>query len=1418
MFYRAIKTCTFVAAIVLAQQAQALDQYVMHLEEPDRQLLKLMEERCFEPEYLMSFPDGFTSREHSHACNVAAFFKPTEYQRSSRNLSMASFQDGSFNNNEARILAEYRSINNESEIMKRILNRDALLLYLTPKESMTKFDRESLNRVAGPNFFEMLVEPHILDHKYSVDGLADLTRRIVDSAYLMSDHYLQEAINNLSIAISVFQLRPDFENRYYTKHGFGLSIDHDFAKDLLVLSKLTDSTLFDQASFFNAPTGVLKIRFSSSRDILGSSRASQVNLKDSFGNSADLSIIYHLESLRRWLSGMMGFEPPLEDLSSLKLFADNGFDDLLTEYLVYFPIVSSSELLQSDLEQLIQTLATTIQNGSFARLENSEKRLMQAFITSSIYSPLSHQLWSEVYATRNLVWPFRKEMFDDVTIEWWEDHTSALVVFIAKQESYNGDFYWSEGETNKLARQISSQSESLCHGFSQNDCELLFNHVDQFRLLGGGKDPVESMKRLLKLGGLNTSEMTDSLSYEQLNRIKMCHIPEDIEGLYLRALAHGNLNSLFRTKCTKQDHLDWLEFTEPEFYPWITRSVIRRNGIEVISNSWLNATGLGLLSSHLLKYASDPRLIDTPSDYHAIGGFSTNNRFHEPYEKALGSRPMPSFDENDNHTNTDNLEGLSGFFHEIGLVERALLALIQHKPDLEESEVNFPYEKEEYQFSLRAAARQTGLPSAAATNLAYNLNIKELKTLSDQQLLEFFTMFAGNEELGRRLLVDQLTIPPTPENLDEEKVIAAIKKAENEEDYKEIWRYLLGLEEPDFQYICVKLLTEAKAKEDFLTIMSNPQFTDAMDKIRDAFGWVAARTTYCGRQIFNDAARELLGDDSSLDKGSDLLSFYLQTTEGNNFEHSKRLTSHASLERMKSFADFGSLRISVVAPVIALYGLVEITEQAKLMFLMRDSRNFRRIQLSLEQLITSLLTTFSDEEFRKVLGEEKSNQLLDLAYELQINFHEPMVSAKSRNRAVLRDSENNINNSEELTRTIKSRYKDLATANSLEDFILKLASIGENLPSVKVNLYPNNPKILDDRDQLKLLPKASGILDVMYTDGVIKGYSVTANGPSLVDYEFDPELIRMAKDEIRNTGSLSLRSMESLCAEAEKQGTYQSFAKYQTLVIVPSVNLLPIPHDLLFGSLCHNSAYQSIYASSVGAGLELLLNPTPGKVKSETIVAMGDPRPAEENNFIGFLSPNHANTRSKSIVPNIYPPLPNAANEVQSISEMFPSKTVYLGTEGSLRQTLKTAEKMAKEGRATYLLIATHGIEPSVDETAVLPSLLSSESASLELVSTAEIYGTELSGAIVSLSACQTASGLTDDPGQQLSGFPTAFADAGAKLIVASLWNVADTTSKRFSEAFFLSLKNSKSFLKATQAARKAVSPLGSAPYVFIYP
>ena len=118
----------------------------------------------------------------------------------------------------------------------------------------------------------------------------------------------------------------------------------------------------------------------------------------------------------------------------------------------------------------------------------------------------------------------------------------------------------------------------------------------------------------------------------------------------------------------------------------------------------------------------------------------------------------------------------------------------------------------------------------------------------------------------------------------ETELVAAIKKAKNEKDYIKFWRYFLGLPESDFQYMCIKLLAEAKAKGDFLKLMSNPQTIKALDKITDAFGWVAARTTYCGRKIFNTAAREYLGDNPSLDKGSDLLNLYLQKSRQGNSE------------------------------------------------------------------------------------------------------------------------------------------------------------------------------------------------------------------------------------------------------------------------------------------------------------------------------------------------------------------------------------------------------------------------------------------------------------------------------------------------------------------------------------------------------
>ena len=196
---------------------------------------------------------------------------------------------------------------------------------------------------------------------------------------------------------------------------------------------------------------------------------------------------------------MMGYYDarPFESLNDLRWYANNGFDDVITQYLVYFPLVSSSNLLQSDPEQLVQTMATALQNRSFTQLKDSEKMLMQAFITSSIYSVGSHQFWAELYETRNLVWPFRKEMFNDEVIEWWENHTNELVVFIAKQGAHNPDFDWSDRDIDKLARQISSRAESLCHGLSQDDCELLLNHVDQFSLLGHDKTTSESGGTLL---------------------------------------------------------------------------------------------------------------------------------------------------------------------------------------------------------------------------------------------------------------------------------------------------------------------------------------------------------------------------------------------------------------------------------------------------------------------------------------------------------------------------------------------------------------------------------------------------------------------------------------------------------------------------------------------------------------------------------------------------------------------------------------------------------------------------------------------------------------------------------------------------------------------------------------------------------
>lgn len=273
-----------------------------------------------------------------------------------------------------------------------------------------------------------------------------------------------------------------------------------------------------------------------------------------------------------------------------------------------------------------------------------------------------------------------------------------------------------------------------------------------------------------------------------------------------------------------------------------------------------------------------------------------------------------------------------------------------------------------------------------------------------------------------------------------------------------------------------------------------------------------------------------------------------------------------------------------------------------------------------------------------------------------------------------------------------------------------------------------------------------------------------------------------------------------------------------TIFVSPSVNLYPIPMELIIGSGCEKTNTPIIlvndFAGAVDAERKLKSKEFP-----QQLYAMANPSLDDSNGFDNLISDirghrlNQVRSIDTTVISNL-PPLPDAELEVDNVSGLFTTSKILTGKNASISSTLVQA--VGKSNSA--ILLATHGLPVSAEIDSETPALLSIENQKLGLVSSMDVYQYDLAGSTIMLSACDTAAGFVEDPTLMFTGFVKSFADAGADLIIASLWPVKSYASRVFSEEFFKEWKKSGQPFQALQSAKSQITGPDRYPFVMIAP
>ena len=404
-----------------------------------------------------------------------------------------------------------------------------------------------------------------------------------------------------------------------------------------------------------------------------------------------------------------------------------------------------------------------------------------------------------------------------------------------------------------------------------------------------------------------------------------------------------------------------------------------------------------------------------------------------------------------------------------------------------------------------------------------------------------------------------------------------------------------------------------------------------------------------------------------------------------------------------------------------------------------------------------------------------------------------------------------------LSSQIESNYTDSLRLAKIE--YKKLASYLETNYPLFAELKYGNTQFSIQEIQEKILVPGQTILEYFIGDSIYTITIIQKNYFDILTFKNDLPLNQWVEDltrngiygfygkkgvskgkSINNFGTAAHQLYEALIAPVKAK-----LPKDEKLIIIPDGILGYVPFEALltqkpprpdaisaYKYLIQDHQISYCYSATL---LKEMRNKTHSQEPTQKLLAMAPFFLGNADTLLSKVDSTELLTDVALRTRDTLTALPNSGPEVASINKILPGQAFY-GKEA----TLQKFQELASRSRILHL--STHGkADDRLGDYAYLAFGMPNAEGTFEKLYARDLYNLSLNADLVVLSACETGIGKLQR-GEGIVSLARAFAYAGAKSIVTTLWKVSDEQSKNLMTSFYKYLSKGKEKDEALRLAK----------------